>query len=78
VQVALPERRVLHVSLLLHGLPLAAILLGAATGAALVGSDTGTLAGALVGLVVAVAGFRPLAHRLERATLARLDITPGA
>lgn len=78
VSVALPERRVLQVSMLLHGLPLAAILLGAGAGAALVGSDTGTLSGALAGLIVAVAGFRPLAHRLERATLARLDIKPGA
>ena len=78
VEVGLPERRVLQMSMLLHGLPLAAILLGASAGAALSGADSGTLAGALAGLVVAVAAFRPLARRLERATLAHLDIKSGA
>jgi positive regulator of sigma E activity len=69
---------VLLASLLVYGLPLAAILCGAGAGAALIGNDSGTLAGALFGLGIALASFRPLSRRLERATLARLEISAGA
>lgn len=76
VSVALPERRVLLTSLLVHGMPLAAILLGAAAGAALTGSDAGTLVGAVLALAVTVGSLRPLGRRLEQKTLAHLVITP--
>jgi len=76
VTVSLPERSLLRASILLHGVPLAAILLGAAAGAAATGSDAGTLIGALVGLIAAIAGFRGLSRRLEQATLSHLLITP--
>jgi positive regulator of sigma E activity len=76
VTVALPESRVLLASLLLHGMPLAAILAGAAAGAALTASDTGTLLGAVTGLAIAFLMFRRLGRRLERATLSQLQILP--
>jgi len=76
VIVSLPERRVLMASMIVFGLPLAALLLGGATGAAWSGTDFGTLAGALAGLGLAIAASRPLGRRLERATLTRLLISP--
>lgn len=76
VSVTLPERRVLAVSLLLHGMPLAAILAGAALGAALGGSDGATLIGALAGIALAIPISRALGQRVERATLERLVVTP--
>lgn len=78
VTVTLSERRVLAASLLLHGLPLAAILVGAAAGAALGRSDAATLAGAVAGIGIALALAKSLGRRLERATLARLVIAPRA
>lgn len=76
VTVALPERSVLIASILLHGLPLAAILLGAAAGAAATATDSGTLLGALAGLAGTLAVFKPLCRRLERYTLAQLAVVP--
>ncbi|MDX1561872.1 MAG: SoxR reducing system RseC family protein [Gammaproteobacteria bacterium] len=76
VTVALPERSVLSTSLLLHGVPLLAILIGAAAGAAVTGSDIGTLIGAVGMLVVVVAVFGRLRDRVERATLRRLVVSP--
>jgi positive regulator of sigma E activity len=74
VSVTIPARRLLLASLLLYGLPLTAILAGAALGSAIQGSDTGTLVGALTGLAVAVAAFGLVRARLERATLAGLIV----
>jgi positive regulator of sigma E activity len=76
VTVALHERWVLLASLLLHGIPLLAILLGSALGSLLVGGDAGTFAGAAVAVLVVIAAFGRLRRRLERATLARLEIRP--
>jgi positive regulator of sigma E activity len=74
VAVILPAKSVLVASLLLYGLPLTAILAGAAAGAAIAGSDAGALIGALAGLAVAIAGFGLVRARLERATLAGLIV----
>lgn len=76
VTVGLPPRRVLAISLLMHGVPLAALLAGAAAGAFVGQSDLATLAGALVALAVVAVGFGSLRRRLERATLAGLVVTP--
>ena len=76
VRVSLPADRVLSGALLLHGLPLAALLGGGAGGAALTGSDAGTLAGALIGLAAAALATRGLRQRAERATLARATLEP--
>jgi len=71
VRVSLPADRVMSSALLLHGLPLAALLAGGAAGAVLAGSDVGTLAGALIGLGAAALGTRSLRRRAERSTLER-------
>jgi positive regulator of sigma E activity len=76
VSVALPGRRVLFASILLHGLPLLAILAGAAIGAWATGTDTGTLIGALLALGIVIAGFGFWRRRIEQATLSSLVVTP--
>jgi positive regulator of sigma E activity len=78
VSVALPERRVLLASLVVYGLPLIALLLGAAAGAAAFGTDLAVLAGAVAGVALALVASRPLGRRLERATLQRLEIRLSA
>lgn len=74
VSVSLPERFVLHTALVMHGVPWAALLAGAAVGAAATGSDLGTVAGALLGLVVALALTPGLRRRFERAVCDRLEV----
>jgi hypothetical protein len=59
---------------LLHGLPLAAILAGAALGAWSTGSDSGTLIGALLALAVVIGGFSFCRRRIEQATFASLVV----
>jgi hypothetical protein len=59
-----------------YGLPLASILIGAAAGAAVAGSDFGTLLGALVALALVIAGFGPIRLRLERFMLKSLVVRP--
>lgn len=76
VTVELPVQRLLGASMLVHGLPLAAILAGAAAGSAIAGSDLGTLAGALLALAAAILAARRLKGRIETATLAGLVVTP--
>lgn len=76
VRVTLPADQVVASALLLHGSPLAALLVGAAGGAALTGSDSGTLAGALIGLAAAAVWTRGLRRRAEDATLARAMLEP--
>lgn len=76
VTVRLSGRRVLVASIVLHGLPLAAILAGAAIGSFITGTDIGTLIGAVLGVAVVVAGFRLLRERLEQSTFASLVVTP--
>jgi positive regulator of sigma E activity len=76
VTVELPAERLLGVSMLLHGLPLAAILVGAAAGSLIAGSDLGTLAGVALALAAVSVATRRLRGRLEAATLARLIVTP--
>lgn len=76
VTVELPPERLLTASMLVHGLPLAAILTGAAAGSLIAGSDLGTLAGALLALAVAILATGRLKGRLEEATVAGLVVTP--
>lgn len=76
VTVSLPDRRVLRASLAVHGLPLAAILAGAAAGAVIGKSDLATLAGVLLALALVLAAFRPLRRWIERDTLADLVVRP--
>lgn len=78
VSVALPGRRVLFASVLVHGLPLLAILAGAAAGAWSTGTDAGTLIGALLAIAIVVTGFGFWRRRIELATLSSLVVTPKA
>ena len=74
VRVTLPADRVMSSALLLHGSPLAALLVGGAGGAALTGSDLGTFVGALLGLAGAVLVTKDLRKRAEEAALARATL----
>jgi positive regulator of sigma E activity len=76
VLVALPERYVLLGALLLHGLPWAALLAGAALGAYAVPGDVGAVAGAVLAAAVAGVSTPALRRRVERATLERLSLRP--
>jgi positive regulator of sigma E activity len=74
VLVALPDRYVLRGALLLHGLPLAALLGGAFAGAALGQSDLAALAGAVAGVAAALGATPRLRARLEQAVTANLEL----
>lgn len=76
VLVALPERYVLLGALLLHGLPWAALLVGALLGAYAVPGDAGAVAGAVLAAAAAVVLTPALRRRVERATLERLSLRP--
>jgi positive regulator of sigma E activity len=76
VQVMLPARYILFAAALLHGLPLAALLLGALTGAFAGGTDLSCLAGAAAGFVAALL-LTPTWHRcLEVATSKQFRVAP--
>ena len=77
VSVAIPAEPLLFGALATYGIPLVSILVGAAAGAAMSGTDVGTLAGALIALGLVIAGFRLFRPRLERAVLASLSVHPG-
>jgi positive regulator of sigma E activity len=76
VRVTLPADRVMRSALLLHGAPLVALLVGGAGGAALTGTDFGTLIGALLAITGAVLGTRHVRKQAEDSTLAgaRLEL----
>jgi positive regulator of sigma E activity len=76
VSVSIPAEPMLYGALAIYGIPLASILVGAAAGAAVTGSDLGTLAGALLALAVVMTGFRLVRPRLERALLKSLRVVP--
>jgi positive regulator of sigma E activity len=78
VVVALSDRQLLLASLLVHGLPLAALLAGALLGVAIVGSDAGGAGGAVAGVVAALVAAPRLRRHLERDTLRRVEVRPGA
>lgn len=76
VTVALSAQRVMLASILVHGVPLAAILFGAAAGSLIAGSDLGALGGAAAALAIAIPGVGLLRRRVEAATLAGLVVRP--
>ena len=78
VTVSLTGERLLLASAVVHGLPLAAIVAGAVLGTLATGTDLGTLAGVAVGIVCALAIFRPARHRIERAMLTGLIVRAGS
>lgn len=74
VSLSVPARGVLAGAWWLHGLPLGALLAGAAGGAAVTGNDAGTLIGALVGVGLALLAAPRMAGRAEAAALAEARI----
>jgi positive regulator of sigma E activity len=74
VVVALPERLLMAGVLLLHGLPLGALLLGAAAGFAAGGSDLATGAGAIAGIALAWPTAAGLRRWLERQVVAEVSV----
>jgi positive regulator of sigma E activity len=76
VSVEITDRVLLLSALATYGIPLVSILAGAAAGAAVIGSDLGTLAGSVLALAVVIAGFSRFRRRLERVLLASLIIRP--
>ncbi len=74
VVVSLSGRHLLAASALAHGLPLAAIVMGAVVGTAVTGTDSGTLAGVALGVAAALAISGPARRRFERATLSGLVV----
>ena len=76
VDIVLPERFVLLGAVLVYGVPLAALLAGAALGAALFGSDAAAAGGAGVAVVAAWLAAPLWRRRLESATLRELELRP--
>lgn len=74
VVVQLPERYLLLGSLMLYGLPLAALISGAAAGSAVMSSDLGAALGAVVALATVWLVTPRLRRRLEDLTLQRLEL----
>jgi positive regulator of sigma E activity len=74
VAVTLPDRYLLLGALLVYGVPLASLLVGAAAAAALFERDLGVAAGAALGLAAALLASSSLRRRLERATLRHLAV----
>lgn len=77
VIVAVPERYLLLVSLLVYGAPLAGLLGGALVGLAALGSDLGAAAGAVAGAASVLLAAPALRSRFERATLRRIQLRPA-
>ncbi|MBN1238445.1 MAG: SoxR reducing system RseC family protein [Gammaproteobacteria bacterium] len=74
VSVSLPADQVLASTLLLHGLPLGALLAGGAIGAFATQSDLGCLVGAAAGLGATLAAAPRLRRRTERLTAERVRV----
>jgi sigma-E factor negative regulatory protein RseC len=77
VVVAVPDRYLLLVSLLVYGLPLAGLLGGALLGLAALGSDLGAAAGAAAGAASVLLAAPALRSHFERATLRRMQLRPA-
>ena len=78
VVVALPDRYLLLVSLLVYGLPLAGLLGGALLGLAALGTDLGAAVGAAAGATSVLLAAPAVRPRFERATLRRMRLVPSA
>lgn len=77
VRVSLPADRLLASTLLLHGLPLAALLAGGAAGALSTQSDVGCLIGAAAGLGATLLVAPRLRSRAEKLTAERVVVEPA-
>ena len=75
VAVTLPDRYLLLGAVLVYGVPLVALLAGAAVTAAVFESDLAAAAGAVLTLFAGLLVASSLRRRVERATLQHLDVT---
>ena len=78
VVVALPDRYLLLVSLLVYGVPLAGLLGGALLGLAALGTDLGAAVGAAAGATGLLLAAPAVRSRFERATLRRMRLVSSA
>jgi positive regulator of sigma E activity len=76
VLISLPGETVLRAALIVHGLPWAALLLGASCGASALHGDLGALLGAVAAVGAAVLVTPKLRRRVERHVLKGLTLTP--
>jgi positive regulator of sigma E activity len=76
VRVSLPANHLLMSAMLLHGLPLVALLAGAAVGAWVGQSDLGSLIGAMAGLVLVLVATPRLRRRMEKLTVEQVRLDP--
>jgi positive regulator of sigma E activity len=76
VTVTLPDRYLLLGTLLVYGVPLAALLAGAVLGVTAFGSDLGAAGGAALGLAAALLAAPFLRRGLERVTLREMVVRP--
>jgi positive regulator of sigma E activity len=76
VRVSLPASYLLRAALLVHGLPWAALLVGALIGAGVAQSDWGCLVGLLAGLLFSVMAVPRMQHKLALGLATHLDIRP--
>lgn len=78
VLISVPQNSVLRAALVVHGLPWAALLLGASCGTLIVHGDLGALLGAVAAVGLAVLLTPKLRRRIERQALKGLTLTPLA
>lgn len=76
VRVSLPANHLLMSAMLLHGLPLVALLAGAAVGAWVAQSDLGSFTGAIAGLVLVLVATPRLRRRMEKLTVEHVRLDP--
>jgi positive regulator of sigma E activity len=74
VRVRLPASYLLRAALLVHGLPWAALLVGALIGTGVAHSDWGSLVGLLAGLLFSVMVVPRMQHKLASGLATHLDI----
>jgi len=74
VQLSLPERYLLYGSVIIYGLPLAGLLVGALAGSILIEGDAGTFFGAIAG-IGAIFVLTPSMRRcIERIVLGKVAV----
>jgi positive regulator of sigma E activity len=77
VVVTLPEHSLLAGAVLVYGVPLGALLLGAVAGAAITGSEVVAAAGAVLSVLAVLLVAPWLRRGVERLTLRSIDVRPA-
>jgi positive regulator of sigma E activity len=74
VIVAVPDRYLFLAALLAHGLPLAALLVGAVVGFGVTRGDVGAVLGSVTGVAGALLAAPTLRKKVERSLLRRVEL----